>query len=64
MFVLLYIAGAASGIGRAVCQVLARDGARVIATDRNVEGAKGTTETLQGSISGSVRRLECVRRSN
>lgn len=43
-----FVTGAGSGIGRAVCQVLAREGAKVIATDQNGIAAQET----QGLISG------------
>lgn len=38
--------GGASGIGRAVCQALATEGASIIVTDLNIEGAQDTTDTL------------------
>lgn len=38
--------GAGSGIGRATCQVLAREGANVVAADRNEESAMQTVTTI------------------
>lgn len=38
--------GAGSGIGRAACNILARDGATVIAVDRNVESVAATIKSL------------------
>jgi len=40
------ILGGASGIGRAVCQALAAEGASIVVTDLNNEGAQETTESL------------------
>ncbi|KAK8729312.1 hypothetical protein OTU49_008758 [Cherax quadricarinatus] len=40
------VTGGGSGIGRAVCQVLARDGARVVVADINVQGAQDTHSML------------------
>ena len=40
------ILGGASGIGRAVCQALAAEGASVVVTDLNNQGAQETTESL------------------
>lgn len=37
--------GAGSGIGRAACQVLSKEGATVIAADRNYEAAVQTIKT-------------------
>lgn len=48
--------GAGSGIGRAVCKILARDGARVIAADKNLESALETITDL-----GSGRFLMFIR---
>ena len=40
------ILGGASGIGRAVCQALAAEGASIIVTDLNNQGALETTDSL------------------
>lgn len=39
---LAFISGAGSGIGRAACKILARDGAIIIGVDRNLEAAQRT----------------------
>ena len=46
MLDLLNILGGASGIGRAVCQALAAEGASIVVTDLNNQGAQETTESL------------------
>ncbi|XP_050698766.1 (3R)-3-hydroxyacyl-CoA dehydrogenase-like [Eriocheir sinensis] len=43
------VAGGGSGIGRAVCQLLAKDGARVVVTDINLKGAEETFQLISGS---------------
>lgn len=43
---LALVTGGGSGIGRAVCRVLARDGAKVIAADMNIASANKTLEML------------------
>ncbi|XP_031333022.1 estradiol 17-beta-dehydrogenase 8-like isoform X2 [Photinus pyralis] len=50
----LFIAGGGSGIGRAACQVLAREGAQVVAADRNLKSAEETIGTLQTSNSNGA----------
>jgi len=43
---LAVITGAGSGIGRAVCNILVRDGATLIAVDRNGAAAAATIKSL------------------
>jgi len=43
------ITGAASGIGRATAETLAREGARVIATDRNQAGVQAVVTGIQNA---------------
>lgn len=40
------IKGAGSGIGRATARIFAREGAKIIAADRNVEAAKDTIKEI------------------
>lgn len=44
-----FVTGAGSGIGREVCRILARQGAKVIATDRNLKNAEDTITSLNDS---------------
>ncbi|XP_077515629.1 estradiol 17-beta-dehydrogenase 8-like [Amblyomma americanum] len=46
---LALVTGGGSGIGRAVCKALSNEGARVIAADKNKEGAATTVRDLPGS---------------
>ena len=46
------ITGAASGMGRAHCLLLASEGARIIATDRDIQGGKETLSQIE--VSGGV----------
>ncbi|CAG9783250.1 unnamed protein product [Diatraea saccharalis] len=50
---LAVVTGAGSGIGRAACQVLSREGATVIAADNNYEAAVQTIKTHTALASGS-----------
>lgn len=45
---LFFSTGAGSGIGRAACRLLNREGATIIAADRNVEAAKEVAKSLNG----------------
>ncbi|KAH0956504.1 hypothetical protein HN011_001836 [Eciton burchellii] len=45
---LAFVTGAGSGIGREACRVLAREGARIIATDQNIKSAEETVAILEG----------------
>nr|CAD7405088.1 unnamed protein product [Timema poppensis] len=53
---LAFVTGAGSGIGRAVCQVLAREGAKVIATDKDEKSAQKTLSLLK-SLSATSQHL-------
>ncbi|XP_014369497.2 estradiol 17-beta-dehydrogenase 8 [Papilio machaon] len=50
---LALVTGAGSGIGRAACQVLSREGATVIAADKNYEAALETIKKHSALASGS-----------
>ncbi|KAL0850491.1 hypothetical protein ABMA28_012284 [Loxostege sticticalis] len=50
---LALVTGAGSGIGRAACQVLSREGATVIAADKNYEAALETIKTHTALASGA-----------
>ncbi|XP_053988208.1 estradiol 17-beta-dehydrogenase 8 isoform X2 [Hylaeus volcanicus] len=44
-----FVTGAGSGIGREVCRLLAKQGSKVIAADRNLQTAQETVDTLNDS---------------
>lgn len=52
------VTGAAQGIGRAICLALAAQGAHVVATDRNLEGARETAALA--SAQGLVAEAICL----
>ncbi|EEC05550.1 short-chain alcohol dehydrogenase, putative [Ixodes scapularis] len=54
---LALVTGGASGIGRIVCMVLAREGATVVVADRNRTGSNETIQMLQGSYKGNHRAI-------
>ncbi|CAD7090957.1 unnamed protein product [Hermetia illucens] len=41
-----FVTGAGSGIGRAICRVMSRDGAHIVAADKNLASAQETIATL------------------
>jgi NAD(P)-dependent dehydrogenase (short-subunit alcohol dehydrogenase family) len=45
------VTGGASGIGRATCEVFAREGAHVVIADKNIEVARHVEQTLGGAAS-------------
>lgn len=52
----LFSTGAGSGIGRAACQVLSREGAIVVAADKNYDAAMETIKTHTALASGKNGR--------
>jgi NAD(P)-dependent dehydrogenase (short-subunit alcohol dehydrogenase family) len=52
------ITGAASGIGRATALAFAREGARVVCADRDIEGGEVTVETV-AAAGGEASFVEC-----
>lgn len=61
---LALVTGGGSGIGRAVCQVLARDNAKVVVTDLNMEPCKETQASLEAddhmSLVSDVSKADSV----
>ncbi|CAN7995384.1 unnamed protein product, partial [Ixodes hexagonus] len=54
---LAIVTGGASGIGRSVCMVLAREGATVVVADRNRTGSDETIQMLQASYKGNHKAI-------
>ncbi|XP_042149839.1 estradiol 17-beta-dehydrogenase 8-like [Ixodes scapularis] len=46
---LALVTGGGSGIGRAVCKALSQEGARIVAADKNKQGAATTIQDLPGA---------------
>jgi len=46
----LYVVGAGGGIGRAICRLMAREGATVVAADLNINNVQTTIDDLTGRI--------------
>ncbi|XP_018495770.1 estradiol 17-beta-dehydrogenase 8 [Galendromus occidentalis] len=55
---LAVVTGGASGIGRAVCQALARNGFRCVVADLNLEDAKKTSDILEKTADGKHSAVE------
>lgn len=47
---LALVTGGGSGIGKAVCHALAREGALVVVADLNVDAARSVAESLPGEL--------------
>ena len=57
------VTGGASGIGRAICEVFAEEGARLTIADIDVEGGEQTLASVRASgRRGAVRGDRCVQR--
>ncbi len=52
------VTGGGSGIGRGICSVLARAGARVLVTDISIESAKETLKYCEGSNSLKATKID------
>ncbi len=52
------VTGGASGIGRATCQIFAREGAKVVVSDVNDAGGAETVEMIQGD-GGDATYVHC-----
>lgn len=48
IYIAVITAGGGNGIGRSICRILARDGARVIAADLDPAAANETIHMLKG----------------
>lgn len=52
---LAFVTGAGSGLGRATCCLLAKEGAKIIAVDQNVSNAEQTVSKLTGSEHSALK---------
>jgi NAD(P)-dependent dehydrogenase (short-subunit alcohol dehydrogenase family) len=48
------VTGAAQGLGAAIAELLAKEGARVVLTDMNVDGARQTTDDINAQCSDAA----------
>lgn len=51
---LAIVTGGGSGIGKAVCHALAKDGATVVVADINLDAARATVAELKGLVIPTV----------
>ena len=56
----MFSKGAGSGIGRSICEVLARNGARVVAADINNEAVKKTIDTLNSKLTTKITNFNNI----
>ncbi len=60
------VTGAASGMGKAIAELYAKEGAKVIAADLNIEGAKAVVEAITNNggtsiaVQANVAKLEDI----
>ena len=54
---LALVTGGGSGIGRAVCQVLARDCARVVVADISMDHCAETEKVIKYSLSSNLAKM-------
>jgi len=49
-----FVIGAGGGIGRAICRLMAREGATIVAADVNLNNVQATVAELTGRIHPNV----------
>lgn len=52
-----FIVGAGGGIGRAICRLMAREGATIMAADINLNNVQATVAELTGRIHPNVSNV-------
>jgi len=60
IYMLLSRLGAGSDIGREICRVLAREGARLVVTDQDIKSAEETVAILEGYISAIIFSVNLI----